>query len=202
MGSRIWGWGDYSGLSSWVLNISPRVLIRGKWEGHREEDGDGGRHRGQHDMGRTQGMPQPPGAGKGRNGAFPGAPRRVSPSDTLTLAQWDWFPTSGLHNYRRINYYFHEATVFVVICYRSNRKNILLWQALVPKCFTCSNWFTPCYNPKKMPSLLSPPYRWGIWAQRRSVTYQVLPLASGWTEIWTWAFGSRVQSLGHHLDSV
>ena len=141
MESRIWGWGDYSGLSSWALKISPRVLIRGKWEGHREEDGDGGRSRGQDDMGRTQGIPQPPGAGKGRNGAFPGVPRRVSPSDTLTSAQWDWFSTSGLHNYMRINYYFHEATVFVVICYRSNRKNILLWQVLVPKCFTCSSKF-------------------------------------------------------------
>ena len=30
MESRIWEWGDYSGLSSWALNISSRVLIRGR----------------------------------------------------------------------------------------------------------------------------------------------------------------------------
>ena len=30
MESRIWEWGDYSGLSNWALNISSRVLIRGR----------------------------------------------------------------------------------------------------------------------------------------------------------------------------
>ena len=35
---RICGWGDYSGLSSWALNISSRVLTGGRQEGHRGED--------------------------------------------------------------------------------------------------------------------------------------------------------------------
>lgn len=50
---------------------------------------------------------------------------RTSPTDTITLAQWNWLQTSGVQNCKRINLCFVVSTTdFVVLCYSGNKKLI------------------------------------------------------------------------------
>ena len=107
--SKTLRWEGYPGLPRWTLNEITRILRRGRkrrreiW--HRGDDVTTEAENGA-TWPQAKGCSQPPEAGRGEGWwILPwGVQEEHSLTNTLVLAQWYWFWTSGLQKCERINF--------------------------------------------------------------------------------------------------